>query len=91
MNDQPTSSSHWQPMTDDPYASAKDHRGVPVTADGTPEPESCAICAGIDPDTLTKTDDLPLCTAHWNRWLATFISPLSPEPPCSAHLIGANA
>ncbi len=51
--------------------------------------EVCDLCRG-GADLLRsvqKTDNLALCTGHWNNWLA-FLSPLNPEPPCAAHLMG---
>lgn len=51
------------------------------------ETETCALCAGVDFESIKRTDDLALCNRHWNRWLGTFVSPMSPLPPCAAHVI----
>jgi len=52
-------------------------------------------CAACEHPTMTasvvaKTDDLPLCTQHWNWWLMRWLN-ADNEPPCGAHLMNEEA
>jgi hypothetical protein len=57
-------------------------------AAATPEGgEACRACQGpMTTADLKPGDDLPLCTRHWNWWLAQFVG-TDDLPPCAAHLI----
>ena len=35
---------------------------------------------------LSKSDNLALCTTHWNWWITRWLN-ADDEPPCGAHLI----
>lgn len=47
--------------------------------------ESCCLCQPVPPKVFVKSDNIALCTRHWNWWLARFID-AEDEPPCAAHL-----
>ena len=35
---------------------------------------------------VSKTDNIPLCTRHWNWWIIRWLN-ADTEPPCGAHLM----
>ena len=53
-------------------------------------PPACFACAQaslpVSSLAVVKTDDIALCTTHWNWWLFRFLNS-DDEPPCGAHLI----
>jgi hypothetical protein len=46
----------------------------------------CVLCLGGMLYDLMHAGDLPICAAHWGRWLR-FAAPLEPGSPCTAYLI----
>jgi len=52
--------------------------------------ETCFACDGGPTLTrvdVTESDNIALCTRHWNWWLIRYLAPSALEPPCAAHLI----
>lgn len=54
-----------------------------------PEDETCRMCQADETGDrmVMRSDDIPLCEGHWNRWVARYLFPSTEEPPCSAHVI----
>jgi hypothetical protein len=50
--------------------------------------EACRACTG--PQTVQDWEDVPLCDAHWDRWLARYLNS-DDLPPCGAHRIRTPA
>lgn len=52
--------------------------------------EECLPCT--DPQAIVKqADNIPLCDAHWNYWLAEYDPMLDGAAPCGAHLVRTAA
>lgn len=53
------------------------------------ETETCRMChADETGDRMVfREEDIPLCTRHWNGWMALYVFPSTEQPPCSAHVI----